>query len=122
MHITCKKGYIDIVQYLIEKAQPNELNARKKNGMTPAMLAVTNNHLFVLKCLHNAGADLKLTLANGNVNLLYLAAQKGQAMIVGYLLDSGVFAKIKTTTDLNEETPIQVATKHGFVEVVQTLI
>jgi uncharacterized protein len=73
LHIAAKKGYIDIVQYLLERSTKEQINSRKQNGMTPAMLAVQNNHLFVLKCLFDAGADLTLQM-QGNVNILYMAA------------------------------------------------
>jgi ankyrin repeat protein len=43
-------------------------------------------------------------------------------MIVGFLLETGIFPNANFSTDLNESTPIQVATKHGFFEVVQMLI
>jgi len=44
--------------------------------------------------LKEAGADLTLTLngkGQGNINLLYIAAQSGSEVIVGYLIDKGIF-------------------------------
>ena len=51
LHIACKKGYIDIVRYLLHDVKDIDVNARKVNGLTPAMLAVAKNHLFVLRML-----------------------------------------------------------------------
>ena len=54
--------------------------------MTASMLAVQNNHLFILRMLKEAGANLQITLPNNkkddlpndptlsNVNLFYVAA------------------------------------------------
>lgn len=75
--------------------------------------------------LKEAGADLTLTLngkGQGNVNLLYIAAQSGSEVIVGYLIDKGIFPDGNQKFDINEETPIQIATKNAHFNVVQILI
>ena len=101
MHVAAKKGYIDILKYLLHesKSQKIHVDSRKKNGMTASMLAVQNNHLFILRMLKEAGANLQITLPPSkkddlpndptlsNVNLFYLAAQNGNDVIVSYLLD-----------------------------------
>ena len=51
LHIACKKGYIDIVRYLLHEIKDEDVNARKGNGLTPVMLAVAKNHLFILRML-----------------------------------------------------------------------
>ena len=48
--------------------------------MTPLMLAVKHDHLFILRILKEAGANLQRTNdipGAGKVNLLYIAAQYG---------------------------------------------
>lgn len=64
MHVAAKKGFIDIVKYLIHQPlnQRIPIDSQKNNGMTPAMLAVQKNHLFILRMLKEAGANLKKTL------------------------------------------------------------
>ena len=71
--------------------------------------------------LKEAGADLQLTLNGsgyGGINLVYIAAQSGSEVIVGYLIDKGIFPNGNEQFDVNEETPIQVATKNGHFNVV----
>ena len=62
LHIAAKKGFIELVEYLIGPKCRNKMHIdkRKKNGMTPAMIAAVHNQLFVLKCLVEGGANLKL--------------------------------------------------------------
>lgn len=77
--------------------------------MTAAMLAVNQNHLYILKCLHLAGADLRLS------NLLYAASVKGYSMIVSYLLENKVYPNGNVQYD-TEETPIQAAIRTGHFD------
>ena len=88
LHVVCKKGFNEILKYLLHEPQDLRIpiDSVKNNGMTPAMLAVQKNHLFILRMLKESGADLSKTI-EGGVNLLYLAAQNGHHVIVGYLLD-----------------------------------
>lgn len=89
--------------------------------MTPAMLAVQKNHLFILRMLRESGADLSKTI-EGGVNLLYIAAQNGHHVIVGYLLDKQIVQDGNMKFNKNEQTAMQVATKNGHFDVVSVLI
>jgi ankyrin repeat protein len=71
--------------------------------MTPSMLAVQKNHLFILRMLKEAGANLKKSLdKQGGINLLYIAAQNGHDVIVSYILDKGIFKDGNMYFDKNE--------------------
>lgn len=79
LHIAAKKGFINIVEHILQYNDDFKIpiDCKKNNGMTPAMCATKNGHLYVLKCLKNGGADLKLPLdktGQGSINILYLAA------------------------------------------------
>jgi ankyrin repeat protein len=75
LHVVCKKGFNEILKFLLHEPQDLRIpiDCVKNNGMTPAMLAVQKNHLFILRMLKESGADLSKT-TEGGVNLLYLAA------------------------------------------------
>jgi ankyrin repeat protein len=53
---------------------------------------------------------------------LYIAAQNGHEVIVSYLLDKKIFTDPNQYFNLNEQTPIQVATKNGHYKVVKVLL
>ena len=94
LHVASKKGFIDIVRYILHEAKESNFDARKANGLTPVMLAVAKNHLFIVRMLKEVGANLHLTLdgkTQGGQNLLYIAAQNGHDVIVSYLLDKKIF-------------------------------
>jgi ankyrin repeat protein len=71
--------------------------------MTPAMLAVQKNHLFILRMLREAGSNLKKTLdTQGGINLVYIAAQNGHDVIVSYLIDKSSIKDGNLYFDKNE--------------------
>jgi ankyrin repeat protein len=79
LHVACKKGFFEIVKYILHdcKDQRIPIDCPKGNGMTPLMLAVRHDHLFILRILKDAGADLYRTNDQpgaGKANLLYYAA------------------------------------------------
>jgi len=62
LHVAAKKGFFEIVRFLLHEARVRiPVDTQKNNGMTPVMLAVQKNHLFVLRMLKEAGADLSKT-------------------------------------------------------------
>jgi ankyrin repeat protein len=75
LHVVCKKGFNEILKYLLHEPMDDRIpiDSEKTNGMTPAMLAVVKNHLFILRMLREAGSNMHKCL-EGGVNLLYLAA------------------------------------------------
>jgi ankyrin repeat protein len=103
--VAAKKGFIDIVKYLIHQPlnQRIPIDSQKNNGMTPAMLAVQKNHLFILRMLREAGSNLKKTLdTQGGINLVYIAAQNGHDVIVSYLIDKSIIKDGNLYFDKNE--------------------
>lgn len=107
MHVVSKKGFNDILKYLLHEHMDERIpiDSVKNNGMTAAMLAVQKNHLFILRMLKESGANLNITL-EGGVNLLYLAAEKGHHVIVSYLLDKLINPDANMLFDKNEQTAI----------------
>ena len=105
LHVASKKGFIDIVRFILHDIKDQSVDARKANGLTPVMLAVAKNHLFIVRMLKEVGANLHLTLdgkGQGGINLLYIAAQNGHDVIVSYLLDKKIFTDANQCFDLNE--------------------
>ena len=127
LHVASKKGYAAIVKYLLHdsRRQKMPLNSCKRNGMTSVMLAVERGHLEIVAMLKEAGADMRMTQIGdlyGGVDLLYIAAQNGHETIVSYLLEKQVIVDGNRYFDRAELTALQVATKHGHVQVVNELL
>lgn len=73
----CKKGYLDIVKYLIEKKNA-DVNARLDEPLT---VAAANGHLSVVKYLVESGADISA----GSYFAIDLAEQNNHFGVVEYL-------------------------------------
>ena len=107
LHVACKKGFFEIVKFLLFdcKEQRIPIDCPKANGMTPLMLSVQHDQLFILRILKDAGANLQRTndlQGAGKINLLYIACQFGRLQIVGYLIDKGIMRDVNQTFNLNE--------------------
>ena len=62
LHVAVKKGYVNIVKYLLYDCKDQHKNmpidSEKHNGITPVFLSAQYNHLIILKMLREAGANL----------------------------------------------------------------
>ena len=85
--ISCRKGNLNIIKYLIEHgADPNVHNI---NDYTSIMAACHYGHLDVVKLLMEYGANLHLVNKLGD-SALFISYKYGHYDITKYLLDSGI--------------------------------
>ena len=70
LHISAKKGYLNIVNMLIQSKYPLDLTTKK--GQTATACAAKKGNLKVLKALVKAGSDLNKT-DNEGIGPLYLS-------------------------------------------------
>ena len=94
IHFATYFGYINIVQYLIEKNI--DLNAKNLHGSTPLTLAAEQGHSHTTEYLIEKGARINEKNIEGNTSLI-LAAKKGHFNIVQYLVKKGVSLDDKNT-------------------------
>lgn len=65
-----------------------ELDARGANGRTALMNAAIRNDYRVIEALKQKGADIDL-LDNDGRKAVHLAAQRGNAVAIAYLIEGG---------------------------------
>ncbi|KAG1791184.1 ankyrin repeat-containing domain protein, partial [Suillus plorans] len=59
LHMTCRNGHIDVLDYLLPLVTPSALSAQNSAGPTALHQAALNQHLEVVqKLVHFTGADL----------------------------------------------------------------
>ncbi|XP_048250907.1 serine/threonine-protein phosphatase 6 regulatory ankyrin repeat subunit B-like [Haliotis rufescens] len=82
LHFACEGGDAAIVEHLLTRV---DLNTRGRNGWTPVMVAARFGKLDPFNLLVSEQVDLRLTDDNNN-NLLHLACQGGNRLIIEHLL------------------------------------
>ena len=115
------KNHLSIVIYLFEKGA--DINSTDINGATPFFQAVENNHSEIMHYLFNNGADINQTLKvaaenNENESPLYVASEMGHIDAVKFLLAKGANVEIASLYG----TPLMIACKEGFFDIVRILI
>ncbi|XP_067661816.1 serine/threonine-protein phosphatase 6 regulatory ankyrin repeat subunit B-like [Haliotis asinina] len=118
LHIACKNGHIDVVQYLFS-LNSLDINSRGRKKRTPVMFAAEEGYKKVIELLINHRADLSIIDNVGN-NILHIACQSGHIDVVQYLLSLN-------SLDINsrgrkKRTPVMLAADHGHKEVIELLI
>jgi ankyrin repeat protein len=113
-----RAGEMDRVQALLD-ANPEFLNVRDGEGMTPLHHAVLGSHPELVEFLLDRGADISAVDA-WNQTPLHHAAYEGDAALVALLLARGADVMARETRG---RTPLYLAVNWGRnVEVVEQLI
>ena len=106
LHIACKKGYLDVVNYFLNYKTLQKLkahhpwdgninvNARKEHkkgmGYTPAFLAAKNGHIEIFKLLSENGAKIenfKCSIGgNQDLDPIHIASKYGHSEIVNFII------------------------------------
>lgn len=94
------------------------IEADKRGGYTPLLGAVKGGNEDILQQLLDRGANVNDADEDG-YSALHLAVVERNPNIIRRLLDAG--ARINAVDILRHETPLQIAIRNGYSEIVQIL-
>lgn len=83
LHIACTGGHMELVNYVL-KQNIVDINSRKPDGRTSAMITASAGHKDVLTLLVTEGADLTLVTGERR-NILHIAFQRKHMELVKYI-------------------------------------
>ncbi|KAM5344313.1 hypothetical protein ACJ41O_012850 [Fusarium nematophilum] len=86
-----------------------DLEARDNDGLTPALIAVEQNKVPVLRALINAGASLS-AVTNYSFNILHVAALYANLEMLGYLVDLDLSDVDPQLLDSDRMAPLECLT------------
>lgn len=111
LHVAVKLGHLDIVKYLIENGANK--NAYNKIGYTPLRIAIEKDNREIKDYLISKEA-------RGKYSTIHEAIRKGDRLEVEFFIKE---KKIdKDEKNLFGETPLHVAAKLGYLDIVEYLI
>ncbi|XP_046329919.1 ankyrin repeat and KH domain-containing protein 1-like [Haliotis rufescens] len=117
LHVACEGRNIPIVKYVLEQ-NVTDINSRRRDGSTAAMLAVLRGHGDVFNLLLSKGADLTLFDDKGST-FVDQAIRGGNTEIVEYVLK-------QNSVDINRKhcglTPVMLAVLNGKLDVFNFLV
>lgn len=96
-----------------------DINQKNNNGFTPLLIAVKEYNLEIVKYLVSQGADFKLK-NNDGFDALIIATHGNFKNIFEYLLSQG--ADITTTDPRNKRQPIHIASKAGYLGILEVIL
>jgi ankyrin repeat protein len=114
LHDAAKRGDVAAIRALSK--QPELINSRTADGLTPLILAAKRGKVDAVNALAELGADLELALPSGRT-ALYTAAWMGHANVVRALGAHGA----NPATPEGPSTPMMIAADRGFLDVVNAL-
>ncbi|XP_015765476.1 PREDICTED: transient receptor potential cation channel subfamily A member 1 homolog [Acropora digitifera] len=124
LHLAVEDGDIKLAKLCLDKGA--NVNAHKMNMSTPLHLAATGGDLEIVKMLveHDANIEAKNALQE---TPLHRAAHFNRVDIVDFLLSQFLLQDRKGKAlveeyDKYENTPLHVAAKKGFVQIIQFLL
>jgi ankyrin repeat protein len=107
-------GHLRCVEVLLKTGA--DVNKAKDNGVTPLFIASNGGHCDVVDALIRGGAVVNQATHAGSTSL-FVASYKGHASCVEALLR----ARADLSLEWRGQTPLDIASKHGHVEVIKIL-
>ena len=121
LHAAAHKGFANIVEMLLERADIDEKVDFKDNisrsKISPLMLAASEGHERVVSVLLRHSADTEVTGVDGTA-LMY-AMRRDRGIVVRQLLESGANPSAK---DYSKNTPLIIAAKKRSLPLTQYLV
>eukprot|EP01121_Diplochlamys_sp_Union-15-3_P019527 TRINITY_DN738_c0_g1_i1.p1 TRINITY_DN738_c0_g1~~TRINITY_DN738_c0_g1_i1.p1 ORF type:complete len:321 (-),score=57.11 TRINITY_DN738_c0_g1_i1:173-994(-) len=118
LHLATISENESAVMELLEDPE-TDVNIREaKQGMTPLMLAVSQNQLNLAMSLVEQEANTNVQDYQGRT-CLYIAVQSNNLDLTSYLIDNGANANI---SDIDDVTPLHIAAAMGNVQMVRALV
>ena len=118
LHLACKRGDRNIVEYLV-KAEQCDVEVVNKYGNTPLHIAARHNKPAIAKFLITSGCCPYIRNNTGDTPL-HIACQWGCTAIVEYLVKDQ-HSNINATNN-HGNTPLHTACYAGVTEVVRVLL
>ncbi|XP_039156023.1 protein ACCELERATED CELL DEATH 6-like [Eucalyptus grandis] len=124
LHLAAQENYVDGVKFLVNEFTSSAFKHNIK-GYFPIHVACKKGHLETIKVLHQHWQDWldpeELLTLNKEQNILHIAAKKGMASVVKYILGDPKLEKLINAKDKYGNTPLHVATIRWQLEVLLSL-
>ncbi|XP_067648884.1 ankyrin repeat domain-containing protein 29-like [Haliotis asinina] len=88
LHRACTGGHIAVVKYLFSQGSV-DINCKRRDGMTPLMVAASKGHTDIFGVLVSMGANAS-HVNNYGYNILHLASAHGHMEMVKYILSKNL--------------------------------
>ncbi|VDI57185.1 Hypothetical predicted protein [Mytilus galloprovincialis] len=116
LHAACKRGYVDIVEILLQ-TNP-DVNICNRFGETPLQAACKGGHLYIIKILLQTNDVVNVPYCFGETPL-YVACKGGNIALVKILLKNNACVnRISPSGD----TPLHAACTGGHADIVELLL
>jgi ankyrin repeat protein len=120
IHDVAQSGDLAAVEGILRE-DPQQLEARDEQGMTPLHMAVQGMRLEVARFLLDRGADVN-ALNEDERSPLHLAALRGDEAMTRLLLERGAEPNARTRVEVGWRTPLHLAALRGDVAVTRALL
>ncbi len=115
LHLVAKNGYARLTEILLEHT--GDVDIRSKDGKTPFVLAMENNHMDVAVFLLGSGADINVVYQGKT--LLHQMTYQGYISLVRSLIKHGIDIN---AVDSENKTALEYAYENGNQEIEDLLI
>jgi len=120
LHFAAKEGNVKVVTTILSQ-QPNLVDSKNNDDITPLVLAIQHNQLEVVKELIRFKADFNVRLPNG-LFPLYLGLQANVKDIVLWLLDHAAVLNLNQQLGDKEMTALHLAIDMQAFDVANKLV
>ena len=117
LHVAAQGGNTSIVKKAL--SYDIDIDSKDEGSATPLIIAVKENHVEVVKCLLQRGADMLLTYGPDKMNVLHIASQEGSVAVIEMLLSYDLRPDPR---DGEGNTPLACAAANGQIEAVNCLL